>query len=197
MRTRLCGLPQPVLNSQIRIRNRWMRASQLAGSPSTLRTPRFTPRGMGMDCAGFGDSSRFAGEMIRDSGCETRVCRRRIPCRFAEHGSRLFADSFHVLRGAAYVCWQRNLLPVRRWQLSSAARWLGFVGSDAGQAEVLTEDSLERSGTRRKNVERVSPGDEPGGVLRGMFALESVEPQERQQHETRLRGVVRTKPPRV
>jgi hypothetical protein len=44
---------------------------------------------------------------------------------------------------------------------------------------------------------RVSPGDEPGRVLRERKALKSREPQERQRHATRPQGVVRIKPPRV
>lgn len=174
-----------------------MRASQLAGRPSTPRTSRRALRGAEPVRKRFGELGWFASRRLRILGYETRVCGRRTPCRFADHGSRLLANSGQVLRGVALVRRRKVLLPVRRWTVSSAACWLGFVGSDAGRAEILTEDSPKRARTRRRNVERVSPGDEPGGVLRGRNALESVEPQERQQHETRLRGVVRTKPPRV
>jgi hypothetical protein len=59
------------------------------------------------------------------------------------------------------------------------------------------EKGADCDGTRRRNVERVSPGDEPGGVLRGRKTLESKEPQERQRHATRPQGVARIKPSRV
>jgi hypothetical protein len=72
-----------------------------------------------------------------------------------------------------------------------------LCGLNARRVQFLTDDDSKRVGTRRRNVERVSLGDEPRGVLRGIQALESVEPQERQRHETRPQGVVRINPPRV
>jgi hypothetical protein len=176
----------------------WMRASQLAERPSAHRAR--CEASFGMRSSGAQGSEHSAGSLAERPGlgCEARV--------FGE------TDTKSVRR-----LWQTA---PREWQpgpsghggdlqaketapgspvvgLFGLMNWLGFVGSDAARAEFLTENSPKRPGTRRRNVERVSPGDEPGGVLRGRKALESVEPQERQQHETRLQGVVRTKPPRV
>lgn len=87
----------------IGIENRWMRASQLAGRPSTPRTPRRTLRGAELERARFGEFGWFASRTPWILGCETRVCGRRIPCRFADCGSRLLVNSSQVLRGVALV----------------------------------------------------------------------------------------------
>lgn len=51
------------------------------------------------------------------------------------------------------------------------------------KSEVIATSTFARR-ARRRNAVRVSPGDEPGRVLREMKALKSMEPQERQRHET-------------
>lgn len=57
--------------------------------------------------------------------------------------------------------------------------------------------SFERWTVDRRNVERVSPGDEPGRAVRKGKALKRRKPQERQRHETRPQGRARTKPSRT
>jgi hypothetical protein len=64
-------------------------------------------------------------------------------------------------------------------------------------SSVPSGDGFRQRRARRRNVVRVSPGDEPGRVLREKKALESREPQERQRHAKRPRGAVRINPPRV
>jgi hypothetical protein len=77
----------------------------------------------------------------------------------------------------------------------------GFWFDELGCLRCDELDSLGRMAptptTRRRNAVRVSPGDEPGRVLREKQALESKEPQERQRHATRPQGAVRIKPSRV
>jgi len=173
----------------------WKRASQLAERPLARAHRVGIPSGLLATFAGprhrvGSPARRFVPRDEIPSSAKTTTPFVRGPGpRLRSNGERLFgAAARFAVRGS----------PLRfAGNGSSGHIWSGFVSLDARRVRFLTDDGTERGGTRRRNVERVSPGDEPGGVLRGKEALESVEPQERQRHETRPQGVVRIKPPRV
>jgi hypothetical protein len=70
------------------------------------------------------------------------------------------------------------------------------IGTQSPEGATSETQRLRSAGQKRGNVERVSPGDEPGRVSKEGNTLKG-KPHERQWHETRPRGTAGIKPSRT